>query len=70
MNTFFRTHFLELVAALASVILTLQPADVDAQTQGIRPSRSASSYVAQKERMNAWTVGLAGGQLEGPEHQP
>ena len=65
MNTFFRTHFLGLVGALASVILTLQPADVDAQTQSIRPARSASSYVAQKERMNAWTVGLAGGQLEG-----
>jgi TRAP-type uncharacterized transport system substrate-binding protein len=55
MNTFFRTHFLGLMAALASVILTLQPVNVDAQTQSIR----------QKERMNAWTVGLAGGQLEG-----
>src|SRR6267142_813735 len=65
MNIFFRTHFLGLIAALASVVLTLQPTNVDAQTQSISPSRRASSYVAQKERMNAWTVGLAGGQLEG-----
>ena len=65
MNVLFRTPFLGLFAALAPVILALQPVNVDAQTQSIRPLRNASPYVAQKEKMNAWTVGLAGGQLEG-----
>jgi TRAP-type uncharacterized transport system substrate-binding protein len=67
MKMFFRTRFLLLVAALAPVILALQPADVDAQTQSVRPPRSGSPYAAQKqkEKMNAWAVGLAGGLLEG-----
>lgn len=65
MNLFFRTHFLGLLAVLAPVILALQPANVDAQAQSVRPPRSASPDVVKKERMNAWTVGLAGGQLEG-----
>jgi TRAP-type uncharacterized transport system substrate-binding protein len=65
MNPFFRTHFLRLLAAMAPVILALQPANVDAQTQSVRHTRSGSTYVAQKERMNAWSVGLAAGQLEG-----
>jgi TRAP-type uncharacterized transport system substrate-binding protein len=65
MNTSIRTPFLLLLAALAPVILALQPANVDAQTKGVRPPRSASPYTVQKERMNSWTVGLAGGQLEG-----
>jgi TRAP-type uncharacterized transport system substrate-binding protein len=65
MKLFFRTQFLGLLAALAPAILVLQPANVDAETQSVRPPRNASPYVAQKEKMNAWTVGLAGGQLEG-----
>jgi TRAP-type uncharacterized transport system substrate-binding protein len=67
MNVFFRIRFkirfLGLLAALAPVILALQLADVAAQ--GARPPRTASPYTVQKERMNSWTVGLAGGQLEG-----
>ena len=38
---------------------------MDAQAQRVRTPRSLSPYDAQKEKMNAWTVGLAGGQLEG-----
>jgi TRAP-type uncharacterized transport system substrate-binding protein len=64
MNRSIRTRFFLLLAALAPGILALQPADVDAQTQGARP-RSASRNTVQIERMNSWTVGLAGGQLEG-----
>jgi TRAP-type uncharacterized transport system substrate-binding protein len=65
MSIFFRTRFLLLLAALAMVILALQPTNVDAQTHSVRPPRNASPYAVQKERMNAWTVGLAGGLLEG-----
>jgi hypothetical protein len=45
-------------------MLALQLAEVGAQAQSSRPPRS-SSYETQKDRMNAWTVGLAGGLLEG-----
>jgi TRAP-type uncharacterized transport system substrate-binding protein len=65
MNTFFRVRFVELLAALALVVLSLQLPDVNAQTQSVRPARTASLSELQKQRMNAWTVGLAGGQLEG-----
>ncbi len=65
MNLFLRTVFFGFLAALAPVLLTLQPAKVDAQTQSVRPPSSASPWTIQKEKMNAWTVGLAGGQLEG-----
>ncbi|HEY0569429.1 MAG TPA: TAXI family TRAP transporter solute-binding subunit, partial [Xanthobacteraceae bacterium] len=65
MNMHFRTRLLALLAALAPIILALQPANVNAQTQGVRPARATSDYTVQKERMNSWTVGLAGGQLEG-----
>jgi TRAP-type uncharacterized transport system substrate-binding protein len=47
------------------VILALQPANVDAQTQSARAPQRAQTYTTEKERMNAWTVGLAGGLLEG-----
>jgi hypothetical protein len=53
-----------LVAALAPIILALQPAYVDAQTQDA-PSPRRTQNETQKEQMNAWTVGLAGGLLEG-----
>ena len=65
MNIFFRSRVLLLLAALAPVILALQPANVGAQTQSVRAPRSASSSETPKEKMNAWTVGLAGGLLEG-----
>jgi hypothetical protein len=65
MDPFLRTIFFGFLATLAPVILTLQPAKVAAQTQSVRPPGNASPWTMQKERMNAWTVGLAGGQLEG-----
>jgi hypothetical protein len=63
MNKFFESRLL-LVAALALVILALQPAYVNAQTKNA-PSPRRTSIETQKEQMNAWTVGLAGGLLEG-----
>src|ERR1700757_3364047 len=65
MKPFLRRIFFGCLAALAPVILALQPAQVDAQTQSVRPPRSASPWTIQKERMNAWTVGLPGAQFEG-----
>ena len=63
MNTIFRSRLL--LAVLAPVILVLQSAALDAQTQSARPAQRSPAHVAEKERMNAWTVGLAGGLLEG-----
>jgi len=67
MNRFLKRRLSLPLAALASVILTLLPAVVEAQRANldVRPSRRASAHEAEKEKMNAWTVGLAGGLLEG-----
>jgi TRAP-type uncharacterized transport system substrate-binding protein len=65
MNTVFMSRLWLVLAVSAPVILALQPASVDAQTQSARPPQRPSTYMTEKERMNAWTVGLAGGLLEG-----
>jgi len=52
------------LVVLASLFLTLPCADVDAQ-QSAYPSRRAPPSATPQEKMNAWTVGLAGGLLEG-----
>ena len=62
MNTLPRPRLLFLLAVLAPIILALQPANVDAQGQSVRPLQRSA---IEKEKMNAWTVGLAGGLLEG-----
>jgi hypothetical protein len=64
MNRFFKLRWPLLLAALAPIILALAPADVAAQTQNA-PSPRRTQNEAQKDQMNAWTVGLAGGLLEG-----
>ena len=64
MNKFFKSSLLFLVAAMAPLVLALQPADLHAQTQNApSPRRAPNDF--QKVQMNAWTVGLAGGLLEG-----
>src|SRR5437899_1693570 len=65
MNTPLRPRLLFLLAVLAPVILAVQPASVDAQTQAARPPQRPTAATTEKEKMNAWTVGLAGGLLEG-----
>ena len=66
MNTILRPRLLLLLAALASpVILVLPPANVEAQTQSVRPPQRPPAQAMEREKMNAWTVGLAGGLLEG-----
>jgi TRAP-type uncharacterized transport system substrate-binding protein len=51
------------VAALQPAALQAQTAKVDSQTAS-SPRRS-SAQQAERDKMNAWTVGLAGGLLEG-----
>jgi TRAP-type uncharacterized transport system substrate-binding protein len=58
--------FLKKVSPTMLILVgALNATTVDAQTQVARSSRNPPSQAAQKDRMNAWTVGLAGGQLEG-----
>jgi len=63
MNLLFRTIVFGSFVTLAPALWAIQP--VKAQNQIVRPQQVASPRAAQKERMNAWTLGLAGGQLEG-----
>src|SRR3981081_3808753 len=69
MNMFPGRHLLVL-AALTQIIPVLQPANLHAQTARLdtksppSPPRT-SARETEKETMNAWTVGLAGGLLEG-----
>jgi TRAP-type uncharacterized transport system substrate-binding protein len=66
MNMVFGSRLLLAFAVLAPIMLVLQPAASDAQTHSARPAqRPATPPTAEKEKMNAWTVGLAGGLLEG-----
>ena len=65
MNTLPRPRLLFLLAVAAPVILALQPANVDAQTKSARPPQGLTARTTEREKMNAWTVGLAGGLLEG-----
>ena len=65
MNTLLGPRLLFLLAVAAPVILAFQPANVDAQAQSARPSKGPTARITEKEKMNAWTVGLAGGLLEG-----
>ena len=57
-----------LLVALASLPVIIQPFDADAQTQNARMKGVRQlPREAQKPQaaMNAWTVGVAGGLLEG-----
>ncbi|VIO66017.1 hypothetical protein CI1B_11280 [Bradyrhizobium ivorense] len=54
-----------LLAVLAPAILALQPVTVEAQTQRVRQMQRSPAEIERRERMNAWTVGLAGGLIEG-----
>ena len=65
MNRYFRSGLLLVLTVFAPVILAFQPAKVDAQTQSARLSQRSQAHTAEQEKMNAWTVGLAGGLLEG-----
>jgi len=63
MSNIFRSRVLLALAVLASAMLMLQP--TASQAQGVRKTQAAPAPGTDKEKMNAWTVGLAGGLLEG-----
>ena len=67
MNNMPKLHSLLLLAALAPVTLMLLSTDVCSQTAkgGAASVVRRASPQDEKEKMNAWTVGLAGGLLEG-----
>jgi TRAP-type uncharacterized transport system substrate-binding protein len=48
----------------APVVLALEPTHADAQGQPA-PAQRAPTYAEQQEKINAWTIGLAAGRIEG-----
>ena len=64
MITTFAARLLCVLAAWAPVVLALQPTRADAQGQG-GPVQRAPTYTEQQEKINAWTIGLAAGLIEG-----
>src|SRR3981081_178562 len=52
------------LAVLAPVVLALQPTHAAAQGQPA-PVQRVPTYTEQQEKINAWTVGLAAGLIEG-----
>ena len=58
---------LGLLAASAPLALALPPTPAQAQggQQQASPVRRGLSYEQQQEKVNAWTVGLAAGRIEG-----
>jgi hypothetical protein len=68
MITMFAARLLSVLAVLAPVVLALPPTQADAQAQ-LAPAQRAPSYERQQKKINAWTVGLAAGLIEGgPSH--
>src|ERR1700704_4562683 len=60
----FAARLLCALAVSAPVVLALQPIQADAQGQPA-PAPRAPTYTEQQEKINAWTVGLAAGLIEG-----
>src|ERR1700752_3941145 len=68
MNMLSGRHFC--LATLTALVLWLPPVNLQAQkakgdAQHASSPRRASAYAMEKEKMNGWPVGLAGGLLEG-----
>ena len=60
----FAARLLGVLAVLAPLAVALQPTQADAQGQG-GPVQRAPTYTEQQDKMNAWTIGLAAGLIEG-----
>jgi TRAP-type uncharacterized transport system substrate-binding protein len=75
MIAMFAARLLSVLTLLAPVVLALQPTDTAAQVQGVQEQAAAAlrqqpaptplNFGAQQEKINAWTVGLAAGLIEG-----
>ena len=70
MNRIFRSPLWLVLAVLAPIILALQPATLDAQTQSARTVPRTATHTAEKQKMNAWTIGLDLGRFPYPAHEP
>ena len=64
MITIFAARILCVLAVLAPVVLALQPTHADAQGQPA-PVQRVLTYAEQQDKINAWTIGLAAGRIEG-----
>ena len=64
MITIFAARILCALAVLAPVVLALQPTHADAQGQPA-PVQRVPTYAEQQDKVNAWTIGLAAGLIEG-----
>jgi hypothetical protein len=64
MITMFAARLLCVLAVLAPVVLTLPPTQAAAQAQ-LAPVQRAPTYERQQKKINAWTIGLAAGPIEG-----
>src|SRR5882724_2877094 len=77
MIAMFAARLLSVLTLLAQVVLALQPTETAAQTPGV-PEQAATAprqeqapaprplnFGVQQEKINAWTVGLAAGLIEG-----
>ena len=64
MITIFAARILCVLAVLAPVVLALQPTYADAQGQPA-PVQRVLTYAEQQDKINAWTIGLAAGRIEG-----
>src|SRR5260221_14561368 len=76
----FAARLLSVLTLLAPAVLVLQPTETAAQAQGAQapgareqaaaapqqqPAPTPLNFGAQQEKINAWTVGLAAGLIEG-----
>jgi TRAP-type uncharacterized transport system substrate-binding protein len=64
MTNRFAAPMISLLMVTSPAVCALLPAVADAQTMTGQP-RPPMTYAAHQERMNAWTVGLAAGRIEG-----
>ena len=65
MFTKFAGRIVYVLTVVAPVALALAPGDAAAQAQAAAARRLPPTYEQQQEKMNAWTVGLAAGLIEG-----
>src|SRR5258708_1706577 len=65
MTSKWTARLLCLLTLSAPIVLALQPGGAAAQDQATATRRAAPTYEQLQEKMNAWTVGLAAGLIEG-----
>jgi hypothetical protein len=69
MITMFAARLLCGLAVLAPVVLALQPTQAAAQAQ-LAPVQRTPSYERQQKKIDAWTVGVVAGPIEGAPLRP